>query len=148
MATDPNLTDKQFRSAASNKYGEEGYCEIDEDAKISRNTEPDGDEGAYVQAWLWVANEEVREHVQHQDEEEKELQECALRQECAKGSNVAKKPHEMLTKAHTLTCAGCGKVVTTRKWKACRGCQAEVAPCCQGTYLKNGRCGNCRSGLK
>ena len=60
---------------------------------------------------------------------------------------MAKKWNEPLDKPATMQCAGCHKTVTTKNWKACTRCQAEVAPCCQGSYLVRGKCGNCRSGL-
>jgi hypothetical protein len=39
-----------FRNRARALYGEEGQIEVDEDAKVSVGD----DEGAYVQAWVWV----------------------------------------------------------------------------------------------
>lgn len=39
-----------FRSRADSLYGEEGRIEFDKDAEVSVG----GDDGAYVQAWVWV----------------------------------------------------------------------------------------------
>lgn len=57
MATDARITDPQFRAAADAAYGDEGRIEIDEGAIVSRNT--DGDDGAYVQAFVWVENDDA-----------------------------------------------------------------------------------------
>ena len=40
----------RYRSAAEEFFHKDGECEIDEGAKVSRGA----DEGAYVQAWIWV----------------------------------------------------------------------------------------------
>ncbi|MEZ5846505.1 MAG: hypothetical protein R3C70_07125 [Geminicoccaceae bacterium] len=45
-----NPSDDDFRAAARTIYGEEGKIEIDDDAVVSRGD----DDGAYVQAWVWV----------------------------------------------------------------------------------------------
>lgn len=42
-----------FRSRARDLYHEEGQIEIDVDARVSIG----GDDGAYVQAWVWVQSE-------------------------------------------------------------------------------------------
>jgi len=39
-----------FRAQAKTLYGEEGQIEVDKDARVSIGD----DDGAYVQAWLWV----------------------------------------------------------------------------------------------
>jgi hypothetical protein len=52
-----NLTDEQYRSLARDKYQSEGKIEIDEDAEVSRGE----DAGAYVQAWVWVADEDQKD---------------------------------------------------------------------------------------
>ena len=55
-----NFTDKQYVDAASRLYHEEGEIEINDDrhssipAKVSRS-----DGGAYVEAWVWVPDDEV-----------------------------------------------------------------------------------------
>lgn len=46
---------QQYIEAARREYGCGGEIEIDSNAKISRSP----DAGAYVQAWVWVNNEEV-----------------------------------------------------------------------------------------
>jgi hypothetical protein len=42
--------DKLYIEAARDQYGEEGACEIDDNAVVSHGSDP----GAYVQAWVWV----------------------------------------------------------------------------------------------
>lgn len=61
MATSRAITDAQFRQAAKAQYHDTGTIEIDDRAVVSRNV--DGDDGAYVQAWVWVPNASAR-HVQ------------------------------------------------------------------------------------
>jgi hypothetical protein len=57
-----NITDKQYVDAASRLYHEEGTIEIDDETRsrapalVSRGD----DNGAYVEAWVWVPNEEAR----------------------------------------------------------------------------------------
>ena len=48
-------TVKQYREAAKRFHHVEGECEIDEGAKVSKGN----DEGAYVQAWVWVSDDEI-----------------------------------------------------------------------------------------
>lgn len=45
-------SDKWFRARAKEMYHEDGAIEVDSNALISRDD--DDDEGAYVQAWVWV----------------------------------------------------------------------------------------------
>ena len=47
------MTDEEFRAEAKKQYEVEGECEIDDDAVVSRGD----DNGAYVQAWVWVYEE-------------------------------------------------------------------------------------------
>ena len=47
--------DDLYREAASEMFHRDGELEIDADAKISRGD----DEGAYVQAWVWVSNADL-----------------------------------------------------------------------------------------
>jgi len=51
------MTDEQYREAARKQYGKDGQLEIDGDAEVSRGDDP----GAYVQAWVWVENDEQLE---------------------------------------------------------------------------------------
>lgn len=44
------LTDDQIREMAKEAYQREGTLEIDSNAVVSRGD----DNGAYVQAWVWV----------------------------------------------------------------------------------------------
>jgi hypothetical protein len=46
------MTDEQYRVKAKEEYGEDGSIEFDEDAVVSPS-----EEGAYVQAWVWVSKE-------------------------------------------------------------------------------------------
>lgn len=48
--------DEDYRNAARRKYHDEGTCEIDDNAVVSVSD----DEGAYVQAWVWVYNDDVK----------------------------------------------------------------------------------------
>lgn len=56
MPADEKLDDDRFRRAAQRVHGRDGDVEIDENAAVSRGD----DDGAYVQAWVWVDNEEAR----------------------------------------------------------------------------------------
>ena len=49
-------SDEEIRDEARGIYGEEGTLDIDEDAHIDRGHD-DPEQGAYVQAWVWVAFE-------------------------------------------------------------------------------------------
>lgn len=55
------MTDEQYRHAAREEFHEDGVIEIDPDAKVSRNDD-DPEEGAYVQAWVWVDAEDADEY--------------------------------------------------------------------------------------
>jgi len=46
-----------YRAAAKAQWHDEGSCEIDDKALVSRDGEDDI--GAYVQAWVWVTNEDA-----------------------------------------------------------------------------------------
>jgi hypothetical protein len=48
-----------YRRYAIKNHYEEGHLEIDEDAKVGGY--PPGNGGRYVQAWLWVYDEEAEE---------------------------------------------------------------------------------------
>jgi hypothetical protein len=52
----------QYREAA-NGHARDGECEIDDDAIVSRSD----DNGAYVQAWIWIPNDDIPEP-DHADE--------------------------------------------------------------------------------
>ena len=54
------MDDAAYIAAARRKYAREGEIEVDENAKVSRGDDP----GAYVQAWVWVPEEEVKEGAQ------------------------------------------------------------------------------------
>lgn len=49
-------SDAIYRAVAQEMYNKEGECEIDNLAPISSG----GDPGVYVQAWVWVSNEDVK----------------------------------------------------------------------------------------
>jgi len=51
-------TKKQMIAAARSQYQSEGEIEIDDNAKLSR-AEGNLDLGAFVQAWVWVSDEEA-----------------------------------------------------------------------------------------
>lgn len=49
-----------YRRQARTAYHEEGRIEIDDGAPVSRNSERGVDQGAYVQAWVWVPDPEPK----------------------------------------------------------------------------------------
>ena len=49
---------QQMIAAAKKQYHKEGEIEIDAKAKVSR-APGNSDNGAYVQAWVWVADEDA-----------------------------------------------------------------------------------------
>lgn len=58
------ITDQQYVDAARRIYDDEGTCEVDEydpaHSIVSRCSEAEGgDNGAYVQAWVWVEDAEA-----------------------------------------------------------------------------------------
>lgn len=55
LGADQDETVDQYREAARTKWEEEGECEIDDLAVVSVSE----DGGAYVQAWVWVSNEDA-----------------------------------------------------------------------------------------
>lgn len=55
---DSEPSDGNWISTAQALYQEDGRIEIDDNAEIS-NEPGDRDEGAYVQAWVWVERSEV-----------------------------------------------------------------------------------------
>lgn len=54
--TDRERVLKAFREGAKREYEREGEIEIDDDAKVSMGD----DDGAYVEAWVWVNFEELK----------------------------------------------------------------------------------------
>lgn len=49
-------TDKQYVNAAQRLHHDEGTLEVDDAATVSHGAE----DGAYVQAWVWVPTYEAR----------------------------------------------------------------------------------------
>jgi hypothetical protein len=47
-------SDEQYRGRAREMYQEEGRVEVDAEARVSASND-----GAYVQAWVWVPSEEL-----------------------------------------------------------------------------------------
>lgn len=47
--------DEAYRDAAKALHGSDGHCEIDEGAVVSEGE----DDGAYIQAWVWVSHEDA-----------------------------------------------------------------------------------------
>ena len=72
IASNTDETDQKYREAADNEYGHDGECEIDDGAPVSRGNDP----GAYVQAWVWVSNQEAgiagEDEAEEADEEKQE----------------------------------------------------------------------------
>jgi hypothetical protein len=58
MPSNPEIADADFVSKARELYQRDGEVEVDEGAEVSRNHEPGDSNGAYVAAWVWVANSE------------------------------------------------------------------------------------------
>ena len=56
-------TDKQLIATAKRLYHEEGSIEIDDAPEISQPGDTDP-EGVYVQAWVWVAFDDVVFHTE------------------------------------------------------------------------------------
>ena len=52
-------TRKQMIAAARSLYQSEGEIEIDDNARVSR-AEGNPDNGAFVQGWVWVSDEEAK----------------------------------------------------------------------------------------
>lgn len=58
------MTDEEYIAKARAQYGKDGEIEIDDDAEVSRAHDhaPGApchhldDDGAYVQAWVWIAS--------------------------------------------------------------------------------------------
>lgn len=59
------MTDQQYREAARLNYQREGEIEIDDNAVISRGSDP----GAYVEAWVWVEDPSVEASEDDPDQE-------------------------------------------------------------------------------
>ena len=54
--SDTAAREETIRELAREQYEEEGKLEVDEDATVSEvEDNEDGDNGAYVQAWVWVS---------------------------------------------------------------------------------------------
>jgi hypothetical protein len=61
------MTDEEYRTAAREQYGKDGEIEIDDGAEVTHAHDhapaapchSADDDGAYVQAWVWIANEEA-----------------------------------------------------------------------------------------
>jgi len=51
-----SYTNGMYRRTAQLFKGKDGELEVDDNAKISKGD----DAGAYVQAWVWVSDEEVK----------------------------------------------------------------------------------------
>ena len=57
--TDSKLSNEAFRAGARSIL--RGVSDdVSPQAEVSRNTDQDGKDGAYVQAWIWVSNETAR----------------------------------------------------------------------------------------
>lgn len=55
-ATAPGkVSDEAYRNAARREWGSVDGVDVDRDATVSRGD----DQGAYVQAWVWVNDEEI-----------------------------------------------------------------------------------------
>lgn len=54
--------DAVYRRAAHGIFHDEGYCEIHEDAEVSRS-----DHGAYVAAWVFVKDSDSKHYENEED---------------------------------------------------------------------------------
>lgn len=54
-ATEEDPSHAIYRAAAEKKWSQDGECEVDEGATVS----PSDDAGAYIQAWVWVSDEDA-----------------------------------------------------------------------------------------
>lgn len=52
-------TNEQFIEAAKRRWQDDGEIEVDDGAEVSRNNAPKASHGAYVQAWVWVDNDDI-----------------------------------------------------------------------------------------
>lgn len=48
------MPDTWYREQAREQYVIDGEIEVDDNAIVSRNDDPDSSGGAYIQAWVWV----------------------------------------------------------------------------------------------
>lgn len=55
---DTKLMDR-YRRAARRLWHEDGQIEVDESAEVSLMDDPDAEQGAYVQAWVYVSAKEL-----------------------------------------------------------------------------------------
>ena len=51
------MTNEQYIETARKQYQREGEIEVDDNALVSRGSDP----GAYVAAWVWVRDEALEE---------------------------------------------------------------------------------------
>jgi hypothetical protein len=61
-------SDEWFRTRANELYSEEGQIEVDSNARVSNGN----DDGAYVEAWVWVPLKEEQDSPQLQAVTEEE----------------------------------------------------------------------------
>jgi len=52
-------TDQTYREMAKEQYHRDGKIEIDDNAPVSRESPGESEDGAYVQAWVWVNRPEL-----------------------------------------------------------------------------------------
>jgi len=52
------ITNDQYIRAARKGWHEDGVIEVDEKAKVSKpdTNDKNAEQGAYVQAWIWIPN--------------------------------------------------------------------------------------------
>lgn len=56
------MRDEDYRRKAKKLYHEDGEIEVDDDAEVSWSSKVNGEPaGAYVQAWVWVDDDEAEE---------------------------------------------------------------------------------------
>lgn len=60
MKHNKTVKDLAYIRAAKRMYDKDGEIEIDDNAKISKAQAGTDDPGAYVEAWVWVYDEDIR----------------------------------------------------------------------------------------
>ncbi len=53
-----NLSEGEYRKLAKEQFHADGEIEIDDNCKVSLIDDPESENGAYVTAWVWVADPE------------------------------------------------------------------------------------------
>jgi hypothetical protein len=71
------MTNEEYIRRARKEYQRDGEIEVDDNAVVSRGSDP----GAYVQAWVWVYNDTYGTDNEVGSEDEEDQHECAAEAE-------------------------------------------------------------------